>query len=85
MKLAVDLQTRKQVAVKILKTKEDGEPLINKFQSLESLHREISILAQCNHRNIVKIKAASFDGTIVKEKADIESLLCKCELREEYP
>jgi len=53
--------------VKILKVKEAGLPVYNKFLSLESLHSEITILAKCNHKNVVKIKAASFDGTIVKE------------------
>jgi serine/threonine protein kinase len=79
VKLAFDLHTKKQVAIKILKTREAGQPLCTKYHSLESLHREISILAQCSHRNIVKIKAASFDGTIVKEKPDVERLLCTCE------
>lgn len=70
VKLAIDLLRQKQVAIKILKVKEQNEPLFNKHQSLESLHSEITILARCQHRNVVKIKAASFDGTIVKEKAN---------------
>lgn len=37
---------------------------------------EISILADCDHKNIVKIKAASFDGVIVK-------LLCPASQSEE--
>jgi serine/threonine protein kinase len=36
-------------------------------------------LAKCSHKNIVKIKAASFDGTIVKEKGTLEKILCRCE------
>jgi len=40
------------------------------------LFSEISILADCDHKNIVKIKAASFDGVIVK-------LLCPASQSEE--
>jgi serine/threonine protein kinase len=40
-------------------------------------------LAQCRHRNIVKIKAASFDGTVIKEKANPEALLCRCDGHQE--
>lgn len=65
--------------MKILKVKEAGQPSFNKFHSLESLHSEITILAKCHHRNVVKIKAASFDGTIVKEKGSLDSIICRCE------
>lgn len=72
------MHTQKQVAIKILKVREGKMPRSDKFQSLESLHGEVAILAKCNHKNIVKIKAASFNGTIVKEKANLEHLLCNC-------
>ena len=67
VKAAIDLNTQKKVAVKILKVKQNRSSDFSKFQSLRSFHTEIAILSSCNHPNIVKIKAASFDGTIVKE------------------
>ena len=67
VKLAVDLKTKQQVAIKILKVKEGRASEFSKYQSLDCLFSEISILADCDHTNIVKIKATSFDGTIVKE------------------
>ena len=67
VKLAVDLRTQQQVAVKILKVKEGRATEFSKYQSLDCLYSEISILADCDHNNVVKIKATSFDGTIVKE------------------
>ena len=67
VKLALDMKTKKQVAIKILKVKEGRIAAFSKQQSLESFHTEIAILSKCYHENIVKIKAASFDGTIVKE------------------
>lgn len=66
VKLALDLKTQQQVAVKILKVKEGRTSEFSKEQSLDGLFSEISILADCDHQNIVKIKAASFDGVIVK-------------------
>ncbi len=65
--MAVDLNTQKSVAIKILKVKEGRASDFNKYKSLECFHTEIDILSTCNHPNIVKINAASFDGTIVKE------------------
>ena len=63
----MDLRTNQQVAVKILKVKRGRPAEFSKYLSLECLHSEISILADCDHKNIVKMKATSFDGTIVKE------------------
>lgn len=62
----MDLKTQQQVAVKILKVKEGRAAEFSKEQSLDGLFSEISILADCDHQNVVKIKAASFDGVIVK-------------------
>ena len=53
--------------MKILKVKEGRATEFSKYQSLDCLFSEISILADCDHKNIVKMKATSFDGTIVKE------------------
>ena len=53
--------------MKILKVKEGRATEFSKYQSLDCLYSEISILADCDHNNVVKIKATSFDGTIVKE------------------
>ena len=61
------MQTQNHVAVKILKVKEGRASEFSKYQSLDCLYSEISILADCDHKNIVKMKATSFDGTIVKE------------------
>ena len=55
------------MAVKILKVKEGRATEFSKYQSLDCLYSEISILAECDHKNVVKMKATSFDGTIVKE------------------
>ena len=66
MKLAVDLKTKREVAIKILKVKAGKSVEFSKHSSLECLYSEISILADCDHKNIVKIKAANFDGVIVK-------------------
>ena len=63
----MDLKTKRQVAVKILKVKAGRATEFSKHQSLEGLFSEISILADCDHKNIVKIKAANFDGVIVKQ------------------
>lgn len=60
------MKTKRQVAVKILKVKAGRASEFSKYQSLEGLFSEISILADCDHKNIVKIKAANFDGVIVK-------------------
>lgn len=64
VKLAIDLLTRKQVAIKIMRVKN----IINKKECLECLFTEINILTECRHPNVVKILDASFDGTVVKEQ-----------------
>ena len=61
------MRTHQQVAVKILKVKEGRATEFSKYQSLDCLYSEISILADCDHKNVVKMKATSFDGMIVKE------------------
>lgn len=82
VKLALDLKTKSQVAIKILKVKAGRATEFSKHQSLEGLFSEISILADCDHKNIVKIKAANFDGVIVKKLCQVdyneESLLRRC-------
>jgi serine/threonine protein kinase len=67
VKLAIDLMTSKQVAVKILKVREGDEVSFCKYEALDHFFTEIEILSQCDHPNVVKIKSSSFDGTIVKE------------------
>ena len=52
------------MAIKILKVKPGETTEFSKRLSLECLFKEISILAECDHANIVKIKAANFDGII---------------------
>lgn len=73
VKLAIDLSTRKQVAIKIMRVKN----IINKKECLECLFTEINILTECRHPNVVKILDASFDGTIVKEQLMKQGLLKK--------
>lgn len=63
MKLAVDLNKNKQVAIKFLKVHSSG----SKRKALDCLHREIKILSECEHPNIAKIIEASFEGVLVKE------------------
>jgi len=55
------------VAVKILKARAGISVPYDKYTALDGFYTEIEILAECNHPNVVKIKAASFDGTLVKE------------------
>ena len=64
VKLAIDLKTKKQVAIKIMRVKN----MVNKRECLECLFREINILTECRHPNIIKILDASFDGMIIKEQ-----------------
>jgi serine/threonine protein kinase len=64
VKLAIDLSSKKQVAIKMMRVKN----IINKRECLECLFTEINILTECRHPNVVKILDASFDGTIVKEQ-----------------
>lgn len=64
VKLAIDLKTKKQVAIKIMRVKN----MVNKRECLECLFTEINILTECRHPNIVKILDASFDGMIIKEQ-----------------
>ena len=42
--------------------------MVNKRECLECFNREINILTECRHPNIVKILDASFDGMIIKEQ-----------------
>lgn len=64
VKLAIDLETKKEVAIKFMRTKN----MSNKKECLECFFTEINILTECRHPNVVKILDASFDGTIVKYK-----------------
>ncbi len=66
MKKAVDIATKREVAIKILKTTEKAEGLSKKLM-LESFFKEIKILSHCDHPNIVKLIDASFNGTLIKE------------------
>ena len=59
---AMDHSIKAKVAIKILKVNKQCE--FSKRLSLECLYKEISILSECEHKNIVKIKAANFDGVI---------------------
>ena len=64
VKLAIDMHTKKQVAIKIMRVKN----MINKKESIDCFFTEINILTECRHPNVVKILDASFDGTIIKEQ-----------------
>ena len=80
VKLALDMKTKREVAIKILKVKAGKTTEFSKHSSLECLFSEISILADCDHKNIVQIKGANFDGVIVKlmcpvDQSDEESLM----------
>ena len=71
VKLAVDLSTNKQVAIKFLRVSTPG---ISKHKALECLIKEIKILSDFEHQNIAKIIEASVDGVLVKEyPAQLES------------
>lgn len=69
VKLAVDLKSQKQVAIKILKVKQQ----MSKRIALECMFKEVKILSQCDHPNIAKILEASVDGLIVKEQVNSSS------------
>lgn len=62
--MAIDLETGKEVAIKIMRIKNQ----IHKRECLECLFTEINILTECRHPNVVKILDANFDGTLVKEQ-----------------
>lgn len=64
VKLAIDQSNGKQVAIKIMRVKNQ----VHKRECLECLFTEINILTECRHPNVVKILDASFDGTQVKEQ-----------------
>jgi serine/threonine protein kinase len=67
VKKAIDLVTKREVAVKILKTTEKSVAL-SKRMMLDSFFNEINILSYCRHPNIVKLIDVSFNGTLIKEK-----------------
>ena len=64
VKLGIDISTKKEVAIKILRTKQ----MLEMKECVDCLFTEINILTECRHPNVVKILDASFEGTIVKEK-----------------
>lgn len=61
--MALDMNRGKHVAIKFLKVHSGT----SKRKALECLHREIKILADCDHPNIVKIIESSFEGTLISE------------------
>jgi len=65
VKKAIDLSSKKEVAIKILRQK--GKDVADQRMMLMSFFKEIQILARCNHPNIVKMLDASFRGTMTKE------------------
>ena len=68
VKLGIDINTGKQVAIKIMRVKQ----MVNKRECLECLFQEINILTECRHPNVVKILDCSFDGTYIKEEPIIK-------------
>jgi serine/threonine protein kinase len=69
------LSSGREVAVKVLKLsyQEDHTPDSRK-DMLESFFQEVSILSFCDHPNIVRLLHASFNGTLIKEELQSESL-----------
>jgi serine/threonine protein kinase len=65
VKKAVDLCSNKEVAIKILRISK--ESVMPKKVMLEAFFKEIKILSNCKHQNVVKLIDASFKGTIIKE------------------
>ncbi len=63
--MAIDLKTKKRVAIKFLKV--SNQSGMSKHKALECLIKEIKILADSDHPNIAQIIEASLDGVIVKE------------------
>lgn len=62
------MHNNKEVAIKILKV---DQPLMSNKLMLGRFLKEIELLSQCEHPNIVKLIDASFDGTIVKEALSV--------------
>lgn len=62
------MHNNKEVAIKILKV---DQPLMSNKLMLMRFLKEIELLSQCEHPNIVKLIDASFDGTIVKEALSV--------------
>lgn len=70
VKLATDLRSDKLVAIKILKLSAEHADHYSKEEALHCLNQEVTILHSCKQMrlaNVVNIKNASFDGTLVKE------------------
>jgi serine/threonine protein kinase len=63
VKLAIDINTNKQVAIKFLRV----SPGISKHKALECLVKEIKILSECDNPYIAKIIEASLNGMQVKQ------------------
>ena len=69
VKSAFDYSSRKEVAIKVLKLRHkclDSQRLL-----LESFFKELKLLSECSHPNIVKLLDASFCGTLVTETIQI--------------
>jgi hypothetical protein len=52
----------------VLRAREGKLSSFCKPVALECFFREISILSECDHPNIVKVKTASFNGEMVTER-----------------
>lgn len=83
VKLAIDLYSSKQVAIKFLRV----SPGISKHKALECLIKEVKILADCDNPHIAKILEASLDGMLVKQYAQqpSNSLLVPAEAEAPLP
>ena len=69
VKRAIDLDCNKEVAIKMLKLK--NEPLKTKKLILEHFLKEVQLLSKCQHKNIVRLLDCSFSGTLIVEKIEI--------------
>lgn len=68
--MATDLNTQKQVAIKILKIDKKDLAYSSKTEALRCLQQEVNILHDCSQikvQSVIEIKDCSFDGTLVKE------------------
>ena len=76
VKLGESLISKEQVAIKIMRKNE-----MTSVKAYESFYREVRLLSQCNHPNVVKVFEASVDGTLSRPDGSRElNHVCYCVL-----
>ena len=69
VKLSEDLGDGEMVAIKMFKNKQ-----MDRCEKLDRFMEEVRILAQCSHKNIIKILGACISGTLIRGDGSKKSL-----------